>query len=304
MRILIGVDGSPEADVACEFVERRTWPEGTGASLIGVVERLIDMTDLASASTSRAESDVSELGVVLEARADALRRHGLIVETHVETGWPADVLVDRAAESFVDLIVVGSRGRGPVASAVLGSVSAHLVDHARCPVLVVRSPEATRMLLATDGTPSSLRIPRVLAAWGNAFRGLPVEVISVAPRDGFITPWSSTSEDEESGDHAELAVHEGIAAEVADEMMELGWHSAAVARAGDPGRQIVSAGLEWGADLIVTGSRGISALRRLVDGSVAHDVLFHARSSVLVMRGLVPARIPRTAPAVGNLAPA
>ena len=52
------------------------------------------------------------------------------------------------------------------------------------------------MLLATDGTRSSLGIPRVLAAWGNAFRGLPVEVLSVAPRNAFVTPWGSAGDEE------------------------------------------------------------------------------------------------------------
>ena len=159
------------------------------------------------------------------------------------------------------------------------------------------------MLLATDGTRSSLAIPRVLAAWGSAFRGLPVEVLSVAPRHAFVTPWASTGEDEAT-EPGELSVHEGIAHEVADEMMELGWHAAAVARAGDPVRQIIASGAEWRADLIVTGSRGLGTLRRMVEGSVAHDVLLHARSSVLVMRGLVPAPISQTAPVLSGLAQA
>jgi len=301
MRILIGVDGSPAADVACEFVERRTWPRGTRAWLVGVVEPLVDWTGMALPSARMQTSDDVGLEFVLEERADALRRHGLSVETSVEHGPAADVLIDRATESFADLIVVGSRGLGPVARIVLGSVSAHLADHARCPVLVVRSPEATRMLLATDGTRSSLAIPRVLDAWGNAFRGLPVEVLSVAPRHALVTPWAGTGDDEVT-EPDELSLHEGIAKEVADEMMELGWHAAAVARAGDPARQIVATGLEWRADLIVTGSRGLGTLRRMVEGSVAHDVLLHARSSVLVMRGLVPAQIPQTVSVLSGLA--
>ena len=54
------------------------------------------------------------LGVILEERADALRRHGLGVETSVEFGNAADVLMGRATQSFTDLIVVGSRDLGPV----------------------------------------------------------------------------------------------------------------------------------------------------------------------------------------------
>ncbi len=301
MRILIGVDGSPAADVACEFVERRTWPLGTRVRLMGVVEPLVDRVGLAPPSGRKPASDNVALELVLEERADTLRRHGLGVETSVEYGHAADVLIDRASESYTDLIVVGSRDLGPIARIVLGSVSTHLADHARCPVLVVRSPEATRMLLATDGTRSSLGIPRVLAAWGNAFRGLPVEVLSVAPRNAFVTPWGSAGDDEVT-EPDELSFHEGVAHEVADEMMELGWHAAAVARAGDPARQIVSTGVEWRADLIVTGSRGVGTLRRMVEGSVAHDVLLHARSSVLVVRGLVPAQIPQTASVLSGLA--
>jgi len=302
VRILIGVDGSHAADVACEFVERRTWPLGTRVCLMGVVEPLVDLIGMASSSDGNSAPEHTGLGLVLEERADALRRRGLSVETSIASGQAADVLIDRATESFTDLIVVGSRGLGPVARIVLGSVSTHLVDHARCPVLVVRSPEATRMLLATDGTRSSLGIPRVLGAWGNAFRGLPVEVLSVAPRNAFITPWGSTGDEEVATVPVELSLHEGIAREVADEMMELGWHAAAVARAGDPASQIVSTGAEWRADLIVTGSRGLGTLRRMVEGSVAHDVLLHARSSVLVIRGLVPAQIPQTASMLSRLA--
>ena len=114
----------------------------------------------------------------------------------VELGRAAELILQVANEEMVDLIVVGSRGLGPIGSVVLGSVSAHLVDHATCPVLVVRSPEATRMLLATDGTPSSREIPHVLAGWGTAFRGLPVEVLSVAHGEGFVTPWAA-----EEGEH-------------------------------------------------------------------------------------------------------
>jgi len=303
MRILIGVDGSPAADVACEFVERRAWPLGTRIRLVGVVEPLLDWTSVAPPSARAQASDELALALILEERADSLRRHGLSVETTVEHGRPADVLIDRASNSFCDLIVVGNRGLGPIARLVLGSVSTHLVDHARCPVLVVRSPEVTRMLLATDGTRSSLSIPRVLAHWGNAFRGLPVEVLSVEPRIGFITPWGRAHDDEGNATD-ELSIHEGIANEVADEMMELGWHAAAVARAGDPASQIVATGVEWRADLIVTGSRGVGTLRRMAEGSVAHDVLLHARSSVLVMRGLVPAQVPDRAPALTGLAQA
>lgn len=305
MRIVIGIDGSRAASIAAEFVEHRAWPGGTRVSLLGVVEPVVDWTGMAPAAGAGLESEGAALRLVLEERASVLRTHGLTVETAVEFGHAADVLTNHAAETFADLLIVGSRGLGPAASLVLGSVSAHLVDHAGCPVLVVRSSEATRMLLATDGTPSSHTIPRVLAAWGPAFRGLPVEVVSVAPHDRFVARARTTGEekhDEDTPADADRALHQAIAEQVADEMLELGWEAAAAVRAGDPVREIVSAGLDWGADLIVTGSRGIGTLRRLIAGSVAHDVLLHARSSVLVVRGQVPAQVSRTVPALAGVA--
>jgi nucleotide-binding universal stress UspA family protein len=58
------------------------------------------------------------------------------VRTHVVHGNPADVLL-RAAEG-AEVLVVGSRGRGGFAAALLGSVSQHVSQHATCPVVIVR----------------------------------------------------------------------------------------------------------------------------------------------------------------------
>jgi len=259
-------------------------------TLLGAVEPVVDWTGLAPARGESITADVAGLERVLDDLAASLGRCGLAVEISVEMGRAAELLALRAAELPADLIVVGNRGLGPAGSALLGSVSAHLVDHAGCPVLVARSPEMTRMLVATDGTTSSRHVPRVLASWGNALRGLPVEVLSVASADRFFSP---------IGDE-ELEVHEQFAEQVAKELMELGWHAAATARVGDPSQQIVSESREWRADLIVTGSRGIGTLHRIIGGSVAHDVLLHARSSVLVVRGHVTA--PEKVRATGSVA--
>jgi nucleotide-binding universal stress UspA family protein len=55
----------------------------------------------------------------------------------VVNGHPAQALIDAA--NGADLLVVGSRGHGTFAEALLGSVSQHCVHHAPCPVLIVRS---------------------------------------------------------------------------------------------------------------------------------------------------------------------
>jgi nucleotide-binding universal stress UspA family protein len=79
--------------------------------------------------------------------------------------------------------------------------------------------------------------------------------------------------------------------EMAARLAAGGWHVNAMVRAGEPAQEIEAAAAEWGNDLIITGSRGLSGLRRLLMGSVAHHVLLHSRGSVLVMRGHVPPQI-------------
>ena len=61
------------------------------------------------------------------------------VEARLAEGDPAEALV--AAAEGADLLVVGSRGRTGIASALLGSVSRHVVSHAPCPVVVVKASD-------------------------------------------------------------------------------------------------------------------------------------------------------------------
>jgi nucleotide-binding universal stress UspA family protein len=61
------------------------------------------------------------------------------VEGRVELGDPGRKICSVAQQVGADLVVVGSRGRGFLRRAILGSVSTHVVHNAPCPVLVVRT---------------------------------------------------------------------------------------------------------------------------------------------------------------------
>ena len=61
---------------------------------------------------------------------------GVDVDRRVIEGAAGEVLVTEAAKA--DLVVVGSHGRTGLTAAILGSVSRHVVDHAPCPVVVVK----------------------------------------------------------------------------------------------------------------------------------------------------------------------
>ncbi len=76
--------------------------------------------------------------------ADALQRTvaaldtSAKVETLIENGDIGPTLCAVAEEQGIDVVVVASRGHGAIRRALLGSVSTHLVNHAPCPVIVVR----------------------------------------------------------------------------------------------------------------------------------------------------------------------
>ncbi|HSK52462.1 MAG TPA: universal stress protein [Clostridia bacterium] len=70
------------------------------------------------------------------------RSNGVSVDFLVWEGDPGESIVDAANSEAADMIIVGSHGRSTVGRFLIGSVSDHVVRHAPCPVLVVRSGSA------------------------------------------------------------------------------------------------------------------------------------------------------------------
>lgn len=84
--------------------------------------------------TNRLDGEVSRLTGI----DTSLGRHVQVTQ-EIVVGHAAEVLLATVAAS--DLLVVGAHGYGGLGDAMLGSVSRHVVSHARCPVVVVADPE-------------------------------------------------------------------------------------------------------------------------------------------------------------------
>jgi nucleotide-binding universal stress UspA family protein len=145
-KILVATDGSREAELAAttanELVER------TGSELhlvyVGHMPPLFyespeDWTldlDLQSRMKERAEE---KAGKRLDEQVRRVREAGgEVAGAHARLGSPDAEIVGLAEELGAGLIVLGSRGLGPLRSALMGSVSHSVVRHAHCPVMVVR----------------------------------------------------------------------------------------------------------------------------------------------------------------------
>jgi len=137
-RIVVGVDGSAAAEVALEHAIREA--ETFGAELTAVAGVPIGMGTSYLAWLPAAvdhETVLHDVGEGLDVVVDrALRDHpDLTVRRHVLDGTGAQLLTEFS--TAVDLIVVGSRGRGGFAGLLLGSTSQAVLHHASCPVMVV-----------------------------------------------------------------------------------------------------------------------------------------------------------------------
>lgn len=134
-RVVVGVDGSPSSYDALRWAVRY-------AGLIGAVVDAVAVWELPglygwSAPAVDKDFDQDEARQHVEKElTDVLGADAAdSVRTHVVHGNPADVLL-RAAEG-AEALVVGGRGRGGFAAALLGSVSRHVSQHASCPVVIV-----------------------------------------------------------------------------------------------------------------------------------------------------------------------
>jgi nucleotide-binding universal stress UspA family protein len=73
----------------------------------------------------------------------------------VLSGAPYIEIVGYANDHAIDLIVMGTHGRGPVAHALMGSVAEKVVRNAPCPVLTVRHPEREFVMPFATGAEQS-----------------------------------------------------------------------------------------------------------------------------------------------------
>ncbi|KAK9673280.1 hypothetical protein RND81_12G157600 [Saponaria officinalis] len=77
---------------------------------------------------------------VLHKAEKLCKEYDVKMESRIEDGDPRDVICETVKVVAADLLVVGSHGYGLITRTILGSVSNHCVQHASCPVLVVKMP--------------------------------------------------------------------------------------------------------------------------------------------------------------------
>ena len=293
-KILLAVDGSEEARRAARLAtalaegldsELHLVHAGPMASVYAYPESVIYDTDLQEEVREAARRTAREK---LAAEADAVGVTGKAAGTHAPIGRPDAEIVRVAEEIRAGLIVVGSRGLGPIRRAVMGSVSGSVVHHAHCPVLVVRDGgggPGGPIVLAVDGSEESKLASRA-AAEISASSGSPVHVIYVMPTEARLYGRHYYSEDVKRSlmEEAKAEARKFLDGQAEGVRASGGTVTQTYLGVGRPDEEIVELAEEIGAGMVVIGSRGLGGVRRALVGSVSDSVVHHAHCPVLVVR--------------------
>jgi nucleotide-binding universal stress UspA family protein len=143
LRLLIGIDGSPDAAAAVQAVAARQWPVDGAVRLVTALDARMSTT-LAfmrrpeETGTAARDTDASVwMSKTIDAMAGLLRTRGLTVSSVITEGDPKHVLLDEAEQWGADCLFVGARGLSRVERFLLGSVSAAVAARAHCSVEVI-----------------------------------------------------------------------------------------------------------------------------------------------------------------------
>jgi nucleotide-binding universal stress UspA family protein len=286
--LLVATDTSPQARVGLAETVAFPWPNGTRAQ--GVM-----VSGVSGLDRWRRRARAAFL--------PWLRHEAARVQRRLRRRWPdaevvvvnppvVEAIVAQARKSGANVIVLGSRGRGVLHRALLGSVSRDVMHEADCSVFVVKGKAraARRLLIGLDGSMRSRRAVAFVSRLPPPPRGR-VTLLAV------VEPMSSTSIGRLPG-----SVRTALAAELAalerERMMQArrelsiaarrltraGWAVKKVVRRGVPLAEILETASANDTDVTIVGARGATGLKRLLLGSVAEGIVAHSSGSVLIVR--------------------
>jgi len=300
MHLFFATDGSASAHFAQAQILAMPWrppvqvtvmtavhiPPPPFTSFVSSAQQAFD----AALVTLRREAEVRGEEVLAKAR-HALEAGVASVATRMHAGSPGETIVEMARACRVDLVAVGSRGLGPYKGTLLGSVSDHVVNHARCSVLLAKTPpkRTGRYLLALDDSEYAVEVLRWLreldlseGAWIHLVKVFRSMKHFPDPDGGdwacacertapaMFAPWGDAPE------VLEAMCAEGLDTKVARVTVEV--------RFGQEVPEILASVRKFEPELLVMGAKGHYSTAASPLGNVARKLIDHAPCSVLIVR--------------------
>ena len=286
MRYLVAIDGSDQAFDAARVLTHLSPSEHT------LFLHAVDIprpsypalaSDTAQELYHNVELRMREKGERLVQRAVSLLPNGVgLVESRVEGGSAAEVILSTAERELIDLIIMGARGLGPAQALIFGSVSLRVATHASCAVLTVPvpMPALRRVLLAVEGQQDAGVALQFLTR--KPFNH-PVEVYVLTV---LALPFGEGEEKtvfEPLGDMT-LRSAQRFVEDIAGRLSTLPYCAMPVSKVGPPAATILTYAEELRPDLIIIGSHTRNTISRFPLGSISHKILHGTRLPVLTLR--------------------
>ena len=274
-RIIVGVDGSEGAARALRWAADEA--DLRGAELVAVLAwGYVDQHPGVALDLGYGEAEAM---AALDALVTgSLEQHtARRVERRAVCGLPARALLDTVTEG--DLLVVGSRGLGGFRGLLLGSVSRQCLHHAAVPTVIVREVRpavASSVVVGVDGSPQA----EAALGWAVSearLRHASLSVVHAYPLAVPGGPFSAISIDQPLLAEAAARVVDAAISGIDTSDVDI----TPLVPCGSAAGVLIEAGDD--ADLIVVGSRGLGAARRLLLGSVTSQVVHHAGAPVVVV---------------------
>ena len=290
MKLLLAVDSITTLNILLNEVVVRSWPDGTKAQVLSVVEDgdvPLEIWPEAGYGVVAVRQEMRRRGEQITSLAvERLRSIGIATEVTIMRGNPAELIRIASQKWATQLILVRANNRADFGNLMLGSVAESVVESAPCSVEVVRVAEDTypsrdkrnfKIILATDGSEASLTASQVVV-YTNWPESTEVKVVSV------VNPVTYSLEEiglwlDKGTDRAHRAIGEAIQVlknaplKITGELI-----------AGRIGQAIVERARTWSADLIVLGTHDRPGLTRLFLGATSAVVAKRAHCSVRVVR--------------------
>ncbi len=289
-RVVAALDGTAADEAVVDWAVDQAARDGASLHLVHVLDTGMQFTphEMLLGEAPNVAAGLEDVGRAVVQRGtdrSTCRKPTVVVRSTVEWGSPASVLVAHARNAR--LLVVGSRPRGRVERAVVGSVALACVHHGSAPVVVVPTGAEVRgprhVVVGVDGSPASHRAAELALSIASG-SGAEVHCVvgwSVEVVDGMVVT--------EPGTHAWTTVEHRYAG-VAQRSLDVARsrHPGVVVsidvRHAEPSRAVLEAADEVDAELVVVGSRGFGGFRGLLLGSVAKRVLERTRMVVAVVK--------------------
>ncbi|XAR72338.1 hypothetical protein NMG60_11018945 [Bertholletia excelsa] len=147
-KVMVAIDESELSNYALEWTLQRLGESLANSSLlIFTVQPFTDYSYLYASSFGPAspellksfqENQKRAAMALLERAKETCSKYGITAETVTGVGDPKETICAAVEKHHIELLVVGGHSRGPLKRLFLGSVSNYIVNHAKCPVLVVK----------------------------------------------------------------------------------------------------------------------------------------------------------------------